>query len=325
MDLEGFGGVLEPEATDPPLPPGSREYLRPDNPRLVELKRQYRDHPAAAASLWTDDYVSRALSLPYFRADNAYVWQMREAWLSDEVGSWFAPAPTREINYVLSAYYARHVDKMGLLARLSDDRLFGSRLVPVDDKLEVSRDLLDSVLEINFLERTLGISGREGTTVLDIGAGYGRLAHRLVEALPNIGRVLCADAVAESTFVCEHYLARRGVGGVAVATALDEVADAVSRAQVDLAVNVHSFSECPYDAVCWWLDLVRENRVPYLMIVPNTHTKLVSREPDGEFRDFSGALRERGYVTMAREPKYRGACQRFGLYPTYHHLFRLDD
>ena len=75
----------------------------------------------------------------------------------------------------------------------------------------VTRDLPDSVAELNFLERHLAISQRTAVVVLDIGAGYGRLAYRSVVALPLIERYLCTDAVPVSTFNCEHYLRYRGV------------------------------------------------------------------------------------------------------------------
>lgn len=310
---------------DVPPPPGSQEHLRPDHPRLLELKRRYLDHPAASPSLWTESFVDRNVSLRRFREGNAYVWQTEASWIVTDDGS-FEPVPTREVNYVLSAYYVRQVDELGLHERLTDDPLFGNLVVEVDGGI-TSRDLLDSILEINFLERHLELSRLTEPTILDIGAGYGRLAHRLVEGLPNIRRVICADAVPESTFISDYYLRFRGVSPAATVAPLDEVTDMVSEIRPEIAVNVHSFSECPYDVVCWWLDLLRAGRVRYLMIVPNTHHLLLSRERDGAFRDFTGALSARGYRLLVREPKYRGATsvQQFGIFPTHYHLFELGD
>jgi hypothetical protein len=277
--------------------------------------------------VWTEDYVAQAVSLTRFRLDSAYLWQAEPSWLPDglaRVG--FAPSPIRELNYVLTAYYVRQVDRMGLLARLSDDRLFGNRIVTVDGALEVSRDLLDSILEISFLERTLGLSGLERPTILDVGAGYGRLAHRLAEALPNLGEVVCTDAVAASTFISEHYLRLRGVDDVARVAPLDEIEAVLAERRVDVAVNVHSFSECSVDAICWWLDLLREHRVRYLLVVPSYHEELLTIERGWKLKSFAPALRDRGYRRVTCEPKYAGApsVQRFGIYPTYYHLFELD-
>jgi hypothetical protein len=57
-----------------------------------------------------------------------------------------------------------------------------------------------SFFELYFLDNHLDIASRENVCILDIGAGYGRLAHRTVTALPNV-RYLCTDAVAVSTFI----------------------------------------------------------------------------------------------------------------------------
>ena len=83
--------------------------------------------------------------------------------------------------------------------KLVEDDYFGNITFDIDGKL-VSRDLLDSLVEIYFLDRHLGLaSAAPGLTVLDIGAGYGRLAHRILSALPSATRYLCSDAIAEST------------------------------------------------------------------------------------------------------------------------------
>ena len=46
--------------------------------------------------------------------------------------------------------------------------------------------------------------------MLDIGAGYGRLAHRMSAAFPQLEDYCCVDAVPESTFLSEYYLRHRG-------------------------------------------------------------------------------------------------------------------
>jgi hypothetical protein len=50
----------------------------------------------------------------------------------------------------------------------------------------MTRDFLDSVAELNFLERRPAISQRTAVVLVDMGAGYGRLAYRSVVALPSI-------------------------------------------------------------------------------------------------------------------------------------------
>ena len=92
------------------------------------------------------------------------------------------------------------------LPSLSEDGSFGAVTKDVGGET-MSRDLLDSMLEIKFLE-DCGID-LDTSRVLDIGAGYGRLANRLMTAFPGIF-VACADPITMSRFVCRRYLTSRG-------------------------------------------------------------------------------------------------------------------
>jgi putative sugar O-methyltransferase len=283
------------------------EYLVQENPKLKELKDRYQHHPAARHSLWSDNYLSKELRLQEFRADNAYIYQKRFA---------------SEAAYALTTQYALQHDGLGLLQRLRDDELFGNCLVSFDDDLFVSRDLLDSVLEINFLNRELNLADNPELTILDIGAGYGRLAHRLVESLPNLEQVLCTDAVAESTFVSDFYLKFRQVEHKTQVVPLDRIESTLSGARIDLVTNIHSFGECTLDSITWWLDLIALNKIPYLFIVANGDG-LGSRETNGTNIEYLPAVLERGYELKIRQPKYVEApsVQKHGLYPTSYYLF----
>ncbi len=111
-------------------------------------------------------------------------------------------------------------DKLGLLGQLDEDGLFGAWTFEFGDRPPVSRDLLDSVNEINYLDTQMGLSSIENLRVLDIGAGYGRLAHRMSPALPGLAAYDCIDGVAISTFLCDYYRGFRqmpevGAGGPA--------------------------------------------------------------------------------------------------------------
>jgi hypothetical protein len=143
--------------------------------------------------------------------------------------------------------------------------------------------------------------------VLDIGAGYGRLAHRMVTALPGIAQYLCTDAVAVSTFVSDYYLRFRGVEKACVIP-LDKIEGTLRDHPVDLAINVHSFSECQFPAIEWWARLLSKHRVKYLMVVPNP-------AEDGRLltdygRDFLPLLERYGYRDVLKEPKFgeTGCC-----------------
>jgi SAM-dependent methyltransferase len=296
----------------PSLPDGALDYLREDNPRLLELRRRYAEmkHDATARSLWSAQHVT-GIDLQRFRADSAFVWQAR----TDDL---------REVNYALTFSHLRNTDRLGLLDRLDEDGLFGAVTFDIDGK-RMSRDLLDVVAELSFLEETLEISERHGT-VLDIGAGYGRLAYGLARAFPERLRVLCTDAVPEATFLSEYYLRFRGADGVARAVALDELEAALEKTPVFLASNVHSFSEIPLRAIRWWVALLSRHRVRYVMVVPNADAaggiRLQSTEPDGEALDWGNVLDEHGYRLLMLRPKYvLPSVQRHGLSPTHYHLY----
>ena len=286
------------------LPDGAAEYLTPDNPRLAELRERYARFNSAVTSpsVWTEDIVS-ADDIRYFRGDNAYVWQVRDRGMNT-------------LSYALTTYYAKSIDSLGLLRTLEEDDSFGVHGFTVAGQ-RVSRDLLDSVSEIYFLEKHLGLSTRGDFSVLDIGAGYGRLAHRMTAALPGV-RYFCTDAFATSTFLSEYYLRLRGPAGRATVLPLDEVEQGLAQETIDLAVNIHSFSECKRSAIDWWLSRIAEHKIPYLMIVPNTGDRLMTHEDV----DFGPLVESHGYTLKAREPKYRDPIvQQYGINPSWYFLF----
>jgi putative sugar O-methyltransferase len=292
------------------LPERASDYLRPDNPRLGELRRRYENHPASHHSLWSQQYLSTQLRLDQFRRDNVYVHQRRAA---------------SKDSYILTARYVQSVDKLGLLHILRDDHLFGNYLISFNGGALVGRDLLDAVLEINFLNDQIDLASLSNPVILDIGAGYGRLAHRLVQAIPKLEAVLCTDAIPESTFLSEFYLKFRGCESKARVLPLDEVERELRNRRIDIAVNVHSFGECPLQSIQWWLDLIRFNQIRYLFIVPNGEA-LESWETDNTRINYLPLLLARGYKLVVKQPNYAQSpsVQKHGLYPCYYYLFERN-
>jgi hypothetical protein len=326
--------IDRPSHSGAPLPEGAEAWLRADHPRLAELARRYGELESPMASTpncWTPAHVATA-DLRHFRGDNPYVHQLRGRNMN-------------EVGYALSYYCIRRcaqIERLGLLERFEEDGRFGVHTFIIDGR-RVSRDLLDSALELAFLDRHLGISRPPVQTILDIGAGYGRLAHRAVTAFPETVRYLCTDAIATSTFLCEYYLGFRGVAGRETSPArvlpLDELDSAVPPGAVDIALNIHSFSECPPGAIDAWLALLARKQVKHLMIVPNAVTyagaagSAGSDGSDGsggitmrtnEGVDFSRIVRRHGYTLVASAPKFPDPLvQEYGISPAAHLLFRL--
>lgn len=297
-------------APSPPLPPGAEEVLRADHPLLAEYERRYQGHLATGSSQWSRNYVLNTIDMQLFRANSAYVWQQ-----------WDGADPFR---YGLATYYTRLHDRLRLLERLSEDGLFGAQTYDVDGVL-VSRDLLDSIAELTFLDDELEISRRK-VTILDIGAGYGRLAHRATTAFEGV-TYLCTDAVPLSTFLSGYYLDFRGVNDRATMVPLDRIDEALAGAQIDVAVNIHSFSECPVSSIAWWLDLLARSAVEHLMIVPNQKKRILSKERNGPKVDLMPLIRASGFELVRTRPKYGDSefMQKHGLhgpFPMYYFLFK---
>lgn len=266
-----------------PLPAGAAAVLRPDNPKLVALQRTYEamNSPATSHTQWNRRFLKRNLSLAWFRGDNAYVWQFRQL------------RTAAEARMYLALLDVESRDKLGLLDVFREDGLFGAWTFSYGKRSPISRDLLDSVNEINYLDEHMGLSAIENLRVLDIGAGYGRLAHRMSAALPNLITYDCIDGVAVSTFLCDYYARFRALPQsvrVIPVTEHDRLADSY-----DLAVNIHSFAECSLETIRWWLDRIAERRIEWLLIVPNRPPELLSTELDGSQKEFMSAVLAAGY------------------------------
>jgi FkbM family methyltransferase len=297
-----------------PLPPGAKAYLRAANPRLRELSEQYRrlDFPAVSHHMWRPEEVAAKVELLHFRGDNSYVWH-------------YAEHP-RAMAMVLFVYMRYLEDRGGaeLLARLPEDGAFGCWTTEVAGRGKLSRDRLDSASEILFLERQLNVLSRPGIRILDIGAGYGRFAHRMAQAHPSLADYCCVDAVPESTFLTEYYLRFRDVSPPARVVALGDV-PALEPGSFDLAINIHSFSECTRAAVEWWLAQLTRLRVPHLFVIPNEAEGILSREAEGGSHDLMPSIAAAGYKQTAVEPVMLDpAVQELVRIHDNFHLFEFD-
>jgi hypothetical protein len=177
---------------------------------------------------------------------------------------------------------------------------------------------LDSVAELGFLTTELG--DLTGLSALDIVAGYGRLAHRASEAVPALSYA-CTDGIPESTFLSRRYLSYRG--SRASVLPLDEVRSFAAARHIDLAINVHSFPECTWATIEWWLRLLAEHEVAFLSLVPNVIDELMTTESTGARLDFRPLVRAFGYRLEAMRLKYRvrGTVDSNWLFQDSHLLF----
>ncbi len=300
--LEGYGHETEF------LPGDAETYLSHDNPELLSLRARYQifNSQVTVPLVWTEDRITTE-DLRYFRGSNAFLFQ---------TGS----MNRNLMGYLLQAYYVRVNDHLDLWDTLQEDGDFGVVLFKANNKI-ISRDLLDSMQEINYLYNQLKGFSWEGADILDIGAGYGRLAYRMVKGLPMLGKYICTDAVPLSTFICDYYLKSKGVTDQAVSVPLDRIEDTLQQTTVKLAVNIHSFSECRLEAIDWWLALLARHVVPYLFIIPNSKEGLITSDR----KDFQPLVEAHGYRKFSSDPKYRDPeMQLHAANPSKYHLFKLD-
>lgn len=312
---------VEPTYSRSQLPEECKIILDENNSNLIELKQKYNKlhFPVTEHSIWSSkSLMSREFDIRYFRGDNLFLWQYRSV------------ADNAYLKYILYTYYIKNIDSMGLLDKLNEDELFGVYCFDFNGKYKVSRDLLDSISEIYFLEKYLQISKKSNLNILDIGAGYGRLAYRFTKIFEdNIEGYYCVDAIAESTYLCDFYLRFRGVDKKAKSIPLFEIESFLISNKIDLAINVHSFSECTLSSIKWWINLLKINNIKYLMIVPNpgVENKLISTEQDGSRLDFRQYLENVGYELSVLTPKFSDSSlqKRIHHHPVYYYLFKLND
>ena len=252
---------------------------------------------ADGKELWSPSVLA---ALPAaFRADCDYVWGSRGH-------EGFAGELRRAYGFVKE----RGCSSAPFLAALDEDGAFGAETaVDRASGRLLSRDLIDSANELCFLEEELGLSGwPAGSTVLDIGAGYGRFCHRAKQALPHL-TLVATDGLPESLARAEHYLSFRRVEVRAVPPAQLDAALAATPPR--LAVAIHSLPEMTAAAVRWWLDTLARLGTRLLLVVSNAPA-LDAEDAALQLHMDSGApllplLEAAGWAVRVAQPKFHHA------------------
>lgn len=131
----------------------------------------------------------------------------------------------------------------------------------------VTRMWVDGNVEIGFLRRT--VPEFQSLDVLDIGAGYGRLAVMLA---PLVQTYICVDAVSVSVEVCRAYT-QLYAPSVQVLD-VEGLRAAIPVLRPTLAINIHSWNECSLEQIGQWLDVLGEMAVPKLFTVSHGQTEV---------------------------------------------------
>jgi putative sugar O-methyltransferase len=195
------------------------------------------------------DYITSSFNNS-FRGENAYVWQERSG--------------DNKEKYL--AYYKiiQSIDKDNLLSKTFECGSHGCISYDVDN-IKISRDLLDSILEIYFLKWCF--KNLSNLSLLEIGAGYGRLCKRYLDCYPQ-SKYYITDGIPQSTFFSKIYL-KENIDSV---INLYDIEEKIKSLSIDVAVNVHSFPECHINDIEWWINLINSNKIRYIFYVPNEPT-----------------------------------------------------
>ena len=236
---------------------------------------------AAKLAMWKSWQNKVIDALPNFCADKIYVEQNS--------------VPQEEFNQVLTSIPEDKWNALGM----ARDIEYGARAFEIPrSSFRCTRMWLDAQVEIDFLMRHLrGDQDRRHAKagmmavdseprfpqdwhILDIGAGYGRLA---VEMAPFVKRYYCVDAVPISTKLCTQYVEAHGLDNIIIFT-MDDLEKRVNatlkyeQPAFDLAINIHSWNECNEIAIVSWLEKLKTLRVPYLFTVSHGQLKSVPSE-----------------------------------------------
>jgi len=266
----------------------------------IELATRYMDLGIEHVnSVWNQKHLKN-FNIEKFRADSIYVWQTRQY---------------QEVNYYLTYLYMIEIDNLKLIGQLQESGSYGAETFTFDN-CKVSRDLMDSIIEINYLNDVLNLSKEPNLRVLDIGAGYGRFAHRVLESFPGT-HVACVDAIPLSTCISRIYLDSYIQTNRARIYDL-ESQSAINPGEFKLAVNIHSFSEMSLKSVMFWIEFLIEKEVEFLFVVPNGPELALN---DGT--NFGLLLQKAGYTILDKRAKYNiGEYSRFAIYPSTYYLLQ---
>lgn len=246
----------------------------------------------AGLQMWETWQAKVKASLPLFCANPIYVEQL---------------SPTKlEFARIGAQVFADPIEPDAALR----DVEFGG----VEHKFRVGADIksatrmwLDANVEIRFVQQHCPV---ECPRVLEIGAGYGRLA--ALYAHDYASRYVTVDAVPISTQLCRFYCAR--YAPEVEVWNLQEFAVNAQPGMFDLAVNIHSWNECSVEQIRQWLDVLVGLEVPWLFAVSHGKGTGAWRTQEHKQPSWRHLLAERYEVVHEAE---------IGLGPHPHSLFRL--
>ena len=291
------------------IPKDAKDYLYPTNPKLIQLRKDYQKFLGNnfKKGLWTENYLGEK-DLIYFRGDNPYVHQRRGNQQS-------------QLAYLLTYFWLKSKHSKDL-SSFNEEESFGVFSYIIDNKI-ISRDLLDSFNEILFLKEHFFYNYDTKVNILEIGAGYGRLAKWLTKNTNYIEHYYCIDAIPESTFISDYYLKYYNKIKNITVVPIHKRKIFLENQNISLAINIHSFSEIAIDFIKFWIEEVISLRIPYLFIVPNAGHLYRGDLISFDNKNFENIIESNGYELVIKRDKYlEPHIQKYGLNPTIYYLYK---
>ena len=226
-----------------------------------------------------DNYIQNSFNLN-FRGENAYVWQ-------EQLGD-------NEKTYINYYKIIKSIDKDNLLNKTYECGLYGCKSYDFDN-IKISRDLLDSILEIYFLKSFF--SNLNELSLLEIGGGYGRLCKRYLDCLPD-SKYYITDAIPQSTFFSKIYLNEKKNSVIN----LYDIQEKIKSLKIDIAVNIHSFPECNINDIEWWIKFINLNKIKYIFYVPNNPKSIPNFMPSNTSESILNLFNKYNYIVKHFTP-----------------------
>jgi len=216
----------------------------------------------------------------------------------------------------LLAYYARAYretlanDRLGLLPEFAEDAALGIMRFRLAGGEVVSQDQVISAFDLGLLAGWVGFGRGDAPLLIDVGAGYGRLTHRFLQAFPS-AHAMALDAVPGTSALAEFYLGFRGCAGRVVVGGPRRLLEPLPAGAPRVAVNIHSWSEAPLASIEGWLDLLDGAGVEWLLLV--THDRsAVTLEADGSHLPMLPAIAAAGWALLEDRPRFLAQPQNTG-------------
>ena len=226
-------------------------------------------------NLWdlilTESFDLDSIALDSFREINGQ---------NDRFTSWSAIEPSSRYFKSLLYAHAENLDRRILQSKLSlnlesKDKRNGNGIKYYLKKIrnqnfgnptsinyfnnDINIDYLLSIEEMFFLHKEL----KESKTILEIGAGFGRLAHSIVENFENVERYIIID-LDPCLNLAKSYLSKvlnkEDFLKVKFISSNDfDTLDSIKTRGFDISININSFQEMEESIVLDYLGLISEN------------------------------------------------------------------